>query len=109
MARPLRIEFKGAFYHVTARGNERRKIYYANADYENFKDYLKDGQEKYGYRLHCYVLMINHYHLLIETPDGNISKIMHYINGSYTTHINRKRKRSGHLFQGRRIIACTMN
>ncbi len=59
MARPLRIEFKGAFYHVTARGNERRKIYYANADYEKFKDYLKDGQEKYGYRLHCYVLMTN--------------------------------------------------
>jgi len=52
MARPLRIEFKGAFYHVTARGNERGKIYYANADYEKFKDYLKDGQEKYGYRLH---------------------------------------------------------
>ena len=101
MARPLRIEFKGAFYHVTARGNERGKIYYANADYEKFKDYLKDGQEKYGYRLHCYVLMTNHYHLLIETPDGNISKVMHYINGSYTTHINRKRKRSGHLFQGR--------
>ena len=61
MARPLRIEFKGAFYHVTARGNERGKIYYANADYEKFKDYLKDGQEKYGYRLHCYVLMTNHY------------------------------------------------
>ena len=101
MARPLRIEFEGAFYHVTARGNERGKIYYANADYEKFKDYLKDGQEKYGYRLHCYVLMTNHYHLLIETPDGNISKVMHYINGSYTTHINRKWKRSGHLFQGR--------
>jgi len=101
MARPLRIEFKGAFYHVTARGNERRKIYYANADYEKFKDYLKDGQEKYGYRLHCYVLMTNHYHLLMETPAGNLSKVMHYINGSYTTHINRKRKRSGHLFQGR--------
>jgi len=86
---------------VTARGNERGKIYYANTDYEKFKDYLKDGQEKYGYRLHCYVLMTNHYHLLMETPDGNISKVMHYINGSYTTHINRKRKRSGHLFEGR--------
>ena len=74
MARPLRIEFEGAFYHVTARGNERGNIYYANADYEKFKDYLKDGQEKYGYRLHCYVLMTNHYHLLIETPDGKVIK-----------------------------------
>jgi REP element-mobilizing transposase RayT len=97
----LRIEFKGAFYHVTNRGNERGKIYFAKADYEKFKDYLRDGREKYGYRLHCYVLMPNHYHLLMETPNGNLSQVMHYINGSYTTHINRKRKRIGHLFQGR--------
>ena len=86
---------------MTARGNERGKIYYENADYEKFKDYLKNGQDKYGYRLHCYVLMTDHYHLLMEKPGGNISKIMNYINGSYTTHTNRKRKRSGHLFQGR--------
>ncbi|MDO9530020.1 MAG: transposase [Syntrophales bacterium] len=101
MARPLRIEYEGAFYHVTARGNERRKIYYAEADYEKFKSYLRDAQEKYGCQLHCYVLMTNHYHLLIETPNANMSKVMHHINGSYTNHINRKRKRSGHLFQGR--------
>jgi putative transposase len=59
------------------------------------------AQEKYGYVLHCYVLMTNHYHLLIETPEGNMSKVMHYVNGSYTNYINRKRGRSGHLFQGR--------
>jgi len=101
MARPLRIEYEGAFYHVTARGNERRRIYYSQSDYEKFKDYLKEAQEKYGYVLHCYVLMNNHYHLILETPEANLSKVMHYINGSYTNYINIKRKRSGHLFQGR--------
>jgi len=101
MARPLRIEYEGAFYHVTARGNERRKIYYSQSDYEKFKDYLKEAQEKYGYVLHCYVLMNNHYHLILETREANLSRVMHYINGSYTNYINIKRKRSGHLFQGR--------
>ena len=84
MARPLRIEYEGAFYHVTARGNERRRIYWNEYDYDKFKEYLKKAQEKYGYRLHCYVLMTNHYHFLIETPQGNLSQVMHYINGSYT-------------------------
>ncbi len=101
MARPLRIEYEGAFYHVTSRGNERKKIFYANSDYEKFKTYLKDAQDKYGYLLHCYVLMSNHYHLLMETPNANMSKVMHFINGSYTNYINRRRGRSGHLFQGR--------
>jgi REP element-mobilizing transposase RayT len=101
MARPLRIEYEGAFYHVTARGNERRKIYWNERDFEKFKEYLKESQKKYGYRLHCYVLMTNHYHLLIETPEANLGQVMHYINGSYTTYINTKRNRSGHLFQGR--------
>jgi len=101
MARPLRIEYEGAYYHVTSRGNERKKIFYANSDYDKFKTYLKDAQDKYGYLLHCYVLMSNHYHLLIETPNANMSKVMHFINGSYTNYINRRRGRSGHLFQGR--------
>ena len=101
MARPLRIEYPGAFYHVTARGNERRRIFYGKGDYEKFRTYLKQAQEKYGYLLHCYVLMTNHYHLLIETPMGNLGSVMHYINSSYTNYINIKRRRSGHLFQGR--------
>lgn len=101
MARPLRIEYEGAFYHVTARGNERKKIFYSKADYEKFRCYLKEGEEKYGFVLHSYVLMTNHYHLLIATPEANLGKIMHYINGSYTNYINIKKKRSGHLFQGR--------
>ena len=101
MARPIRIEYEGALYHVTSRGNERGKIYFTKADYRKFKEYLSDAQIKYGFVLHGYVLMTNHYHLLIETPQMNLSKIMHHLNGSYTTYINTKRKRSGHLFQGR--------
>lgn len=101
MARPLRIEYEGALYHVTARGNERRKIYFNKRDYEKFKKIIADAEEKYGILLHCYVLMGNHYHLIIETPEANLSKAMHHINGSYTSYINIRRKRSGHLFQGR--------
>src|SRR4030067_396555 len=101
MARPLRIEFKGAVYHITARGNERKKIYLSKIDYEKFLKYLDDTKKKYNVVIHCYVLMSNHYHLIIETPEANLSKVMHYINGSYTTYFNIKRKRSGHLFQGR--------
>jgi len=101
MARQLRLEYEGALYHVTARGNERGKVFFTKADYRKFKEYLHEGQTKYGFILHAYVLMTNHYHLLIETPAGNLSQIMHYVNGSYTTYLNTKRKRSGHLFQGR--------
>ncbi|SPD74708.1 transposase (fragment) [uncultured Desulfobacterium sp.] len=82
MARPLRIEYEGAFYHVTARGNDRQDIFFSKTDYEKFKEYLRNAQDKYGYFLHCYMLMTNHYHLLIETPNANMSKIMHYLNGS---------------------------
>ncbi|GAB7025467.1 REP-associated tyrosine transposase [Geotalea toluenoxydans] len=101
MARPLRVEYEGAVYHVTARGNERGKIFFSKRDYEKFKGYLAIAKEKYGFILHAYVLMTNHYHLIIETPQKNLSKIMHYINSSYTAYTNVKRKRVGHLFQGR--------
>ncbi len=101
VARPLRIEYEGAIFHVTARGNERQKIFFSQRDYEKFKEYLAAAVEKYGVIIRGYVLMTNHYHLLIETPEKNLSKVMHYINGSYTTYGNIKRKRSGHLFQGR--------
>ena len=101
MARPLRIEYEGAVYHVTARGNERAKIFFSKADYRKFKDYIAAAKEKFDLILHAYVLMTNHYHLIVETPAKNLSKIMHFINSSYTTYINIKRKRTGHLFQGR--------
>lgn len=101
MARPLRIQYNGAFYHVSARGNEKKRIYFSNSDYEKFKHYINKARDKYKLVLHCYVLMINHYHLILETPNANLDKIMHYINSSYTNYVNRKMKRSGHLLQGR--------
>lgn len=101
MARPLRIEYLGAFYHITARGNERKRIFFTKSDYERFKACLKEAEDKYGFRLHCYVLMSNHYHLLMETAEGNLSKGMHYVNASFTNFINRRKGRVGHLLQGR--------
>ncbi len=76
MARPLRIEFGGAFYHVTARGNERKDIFKGKRDYEQFLSYLRETVQRYGAVIHVYCLMSNHYHLLIETPYGNLSRIM---------------------------------
>lgn len=101
MARPLRITFEDALYHITARGNEKRKIFLSKADRERFKDYLRDVEEKYRFILHAYVLMDTHVHLIGQTPLANLSQVMHYISSSYTTYFNRKRGRSGHLFQGR--------
>lgn len=101
MTRPLRIEYEGAFYHVTSRGNEGGRIFFSKSDYEKFLDYLELAQEKFRYLLHAYVLMTNHYHLLIETPLANLNRVMHYINGSYTNYVNLKRDHRGHLFQGR--------
>jgi len=101
MARALRIEFPGAFYHVTSRGNERKAIFRSLRDRERFLSYLESATERYGAVIHIYCLMDTHYHLLLETPSGNLSTIMQHINGAYTTYFNRKRERSGHLFQGR--------
>lgn len=101
MARQLRIEFEGAVYHVTSRGNERKNIFFSKTDYKKFLEYLAEAKNKLNINVHCYVLMSNHYHLILETPEANLSKAMHYINGPYTTYINVNRKRSGHLFQGR--------
>ena len=101
MARPLRIQYSGAFYHITSRGNERRDVFRSKADRERFLFYLATATERYHARIHVYCLMSNHYHLLLETPEGNLSQIMRHINGAYTTYFNTKRKRAGHLFQGR--------
>ena len=101
MARPLRIEYSGAFYHVTSRGNERKAVFKSRRDREQFLSYLESATERYGATIHAYCLMDNHYHLLVETPLGNLSKIMRHINSAYTLYFNTKRMRSGHLFQGR--------
>lgn len=101
MARPLRIQYPGAVYHITSRGNERKAVFKSRRDREKFIGYLQSATERYGAAIYCFCLMDNHYHLLMETPEGNLSQVMQHINGSYTTYYNVKRKRAGHLFQGR--------
>lgn len=101
MARPLRIEYPGALYHVTTRGNERKDIFKSRKDREQFLSYLESAMHRYGAVIHAYCLMGNHYHLLLETPHGNLSQIMKHINSSYTMYHNVKWKRVGHLVQGR--------
>jgi putative transposase len=101
MARPLRIAYPGAFYHVTSRGNEQKDVFRRRRDREKFLEYLASATERYGAAIHAYCLMSNHYHLLLETPEANLSQIMRHINGAYTIYFNIKRKRAGHLFQGR--------
>lgn len=101
MGRQLRIEYPGAYYHVTARGNERKDVFKSERDRVKFLEYLESATVRYGAVIHAYCLMNNHYHLLLETPSGNLSQVMQHINGAYTNYFNTKRKRSGHLFQGR--------
>ncbi len=107
MARKPRIEFNGAFYHVITRGNQRQKIFKNKADYIRYLAILGDYKERYKYFLYAYVLMGNHVHLLIETQETPLSKILQGINQRYTIYFNRKYKTIGHLFQGRyKAILC---
>ena len=101
MARPLRIEYPGAYYHVTSRGNEQKPIFRDNEDRGRFLDLLGRAAEQFHLRVHAYVLMGNHYHLLIETPRGELNRALRYLNGVYTQSFNRRHRRVGHLFQGR--------
>jgi REP element-mobilizing transposase RayT len=101
MARPLRIEYSGAVYHITSRGNAREKIYIDDQDRENFLGVLGEVVRKYNWLCHAYCLMDNHYHLLVETPDANLSIGMRQLNGVYTQLYNRRHRRTGHIFQGR--------
>lgn len=101
MTRPLRLEFSGALYHVTSRGNRQDDIYELDADRESFLTVLGDVCMTYNWVCHAYCLMDNHYHLLVETPDANLSKGMRQLNGRYTQKFNREHRRVGHVFQGR--------
>lgn len=101
MARSLRIEFKGAIYHITARGNERGCIFKDAHDRTRFLEKLCENVEAHGIRLYAYVLMGNHFHLLVETPRANLSSFMQQFNTSYTVYFNKRHQRSGHLFEGR--------
>lgn len=101
MARPLRLEYPGAVYHVTSRGNARQNIVADDRDRTLFLDRLAQVIDRFGWRCHAYCLMDNHYHLLIETPKPNLSQGMRQLNGTYTQAVNRRHQRVGHLFQGR--------
>lgn len=101
MARPLRIEFAGAIYHITSRGNAREDIYQGDTDRDSFLELLNNTNKRHGWICHAYCLMSNHYHLLIETSRPTLSKGMKYLNGSYTQYYNRHHQRVGHVFQGR--------
>ena len=101
MSRPLRLEFAGALYHITARGNERKAIYADEADFEVFLEILDSVYLQHNWVIHAYCLMNNHYHLLLETPDANLSKGMRQLNSVFTQAMNKKHHRVGHLFQGR--------
>ena len=101
MTRPLRIEFPGALYHVTARGNERKPIYRDAEDRQRFLQRLAGVVEIHKLAVYAYVLMRNHYHLLVETRMANLSRAMRQLNGVYTQDFNRRHHRAGHLFQGR--------
>jgi len=101
MTRPLRIEFPNALYHITSRGDRRENIYDDDVDREVFLDILGNVVTDYNWLCHGYCLMDNHYHLIIETLDGNLSKGMRQLNGMFTQATNRRHSRTGHLFQGR--------
>jgi putative transposase len=101
MTRPLRIEYPGAVYHVTSRGNEKKAVFRDDQDRINFLNTLQHVNKKYNWICHAYCLMTNHFHLLIETPDGNLARGMRQLNGVYTQLFNKRHQRNGHLFQGR--------
>ena len=101
MARPLRLEFENAVWHLTARGNEQRDIYRDDVDREHFLLLLSESVIRFGWKLFAWVLMSNHYHLVLQTPQPNLSRGMHWLNGRYAQWFNRRHGRSGHLFQGR--------
>jgi putative transposase len=101
MARPLRLPFPGGIYHVTARGNDRQTIFEDDADCSLFLIVLASVVTRYRLRCHAYCLMSNHYHVLLQTPEGNLSAAMRQLNGVYTQRFNRSHERCGHVLQGR--------
>ena len=101
MARPLRVEYPGAYYHVINRGNGGERIFKSDRDKEKFLEYLAKDNERFAIIIHSYCVMTNHYHLIVETPQPNLSIAIQWLNVSYATYYNKKHRRNGHLFQGR--------
>ncbi|MCP4489553.1 MAG: hypothetical protein GY820_19890 [Gammaproteobacteria bacterium] len=100
MVRPLRLEFPGALYHITSRGDRREDIYRDDQDRQLFLSVLSRVCDTDNWVCHGYCLVSNHYHLLIETPEANLSKGMRQLNGVYTQSYNRSHNVTGHVFQG---------
>lgn len=101
MARPLRIEWEGCWYHITSRGNERRPIYLDDADRSEFLNRVREMTSRFQVRLYVYALMVNHYHLLLQTLEANLSAAMRWLNSGYSQWFNARHRRCGHLLQGR--------
>ncbi|MDH4163923.1 MAG: transposase [Nitrospirota bacterium] len=107
MPRKPRIEFAGAFYHVIVRGNQKQRVFKDAADFQKYLLTLTVYKNRAGCRIYAYVLMNNHVHLLVETQDVPLSKVMQGVNQTYTMYFNRKYRTVGHLFQGRyKAILC---
>ncbi|SMC23707.1 REP element-mobilizing transposase RayT [Andreprevotia lacus DSM 23236] len=101
MARPLRIELSGGLYHVTSRGDRREDIYFDDTDRQAWLTLLGQVCQRHNWVIHAWCQMSNHYHLVVETPEGNLAQGMRQLNGVYTQHVNRRHRRVGHVFQGR--------
>ena len=101
MSRPLRIEYSNAFYHVMNRGNNRQAIFLNEEDYDVFLETLKETAARFDIKVLSFCLMVNHYHLLLSTPEANLSRAMRHLSGIYTQRFNRRHKKDGHLFRGR--------
>lgn len=101
MSRPVRIEFPGAHYHVTSKGINKRAVYLDDEDRAVFLNVIESVVTRFGWLLHAFVLMDNHYHIVVEVPEANLSKGMRQLNGVYTQHFNRRHGTDGSLFQGR--------
>ncbi len=101
MARPLRIQFSGAVYHVVNRGTARQATFLAEQDYETFLKTLAEAHVLWGVEVFAYCLMSNHYHVCLRTPKGNLSRVMRHVDGLYTQRFNRSHGRDGSLFRGR--------
>src|SRR5207302_10948550 len=100
MARKLRVEYPGAIYHVMNRGDRREPIFKDDADRQRFVETLGQSCAKTGWQVHAYVLMPNHFHLVVETPQPNLVAGMTWLMGTYTNRFNRRHKSSGHRFSG---------
>lgn len=101
MARPIRLEYPGAVWHITARGNEKRNIFFDDSDRIRFLEFLAESVRRFGWIVTAYVLMSNHFHLVVELTAANLSRGMHLLDSRYSQAFNRRHDRVGHLFQGR--------